>query len=97
MRWPVTTTEQAAPATERAGVATENQDMNLDKTIKYAGIAIAGGAVGAAIGLLMAPASGEETRRRITERIDTEKDEFLRRLRSDPRTEEGYPYSVISA
>jgi hypothetical protein len=96
MRWQVTPTEQTAAATERAGT-TENQDMNLDKTIKYAGIAIAGGAVGAAIGLLMAPASGEETRRRITERIDSEKDEFLRRLRRDPRTEEGYPYSVISA
>lgn len=97
MRWQVTTTEQTAAATERALTATENLEMNLDKTIKYAGIAIAGGAVGAAIGLLMAPASGEETRRRITERIDSEKDEFLRRLRRDPRTEEGYPYSVISA
>jgi hypothetical protein len=71
--------------------------MTLDNTLKYAGIAIAGGAVGAAIGLLMAPAAGAETRRRITERIDSERDEFLRRMRRDPRTEEGYPYTVISA
>lgn len=71
--------------------------MTLEKTLKYAGLAIAGGAVGAAIGLLVAPASGEETRRKITERIDSEKDEFLRKMRRDPRNEEGYPYTVISA
>ncbi len=71
--------------------------MTLDKTLKYAGLAIAGGAVGAAIGILVAPASGVETRRRISDRIESERDEFLRRLRKDPRREEGYPYSVISA
>lgn len=71
--------------------------MTFDKTLKYAGVAIAGGAVGAAIGILLAPASGAETRKRISDRIESERDEFLKRLRRDPRREEGYPYSVISA
>ena len=71
--------------------------MTLDKTLKYAGLAIAGGAVGAAIGMLIAPASGAETRKLISDRIESEREEFLRRLRRDPRREEGYPYSVISA
>ena len=71
--------------------------MTLDKTIKYAGLAIAGGAIGAAIGILVAPASGAETRRKISDRIDAERDEFLKKMRRDPRSEDGYPYSVISA
>jgi hypothetical protein len=71
--------------------------MTFEKTIKYAGLAIAGGAVGAAIGILIAPASGAETRKRISDRIESERDEFLMRLHRDPRREEGYPYSVISA
>ena len=73
------------------------QIMTIDKTLKYAGLAIAGGAVGAAIGILMAPASGAETRKLISDRIESERDEFLKRMRRDPRREEGYPYSVISA
>ncbi len=71
--------------------------MTLDKTIKYAGLAIAGGAIGAAIGILVAPASGAETRRKISDRIDAERNEFLKKMRRDPRSEDGYPYSVISA
>lgn len=71
--------------------------MTLDQTLKYAGLAIAGGAVGAAIGILVAPASGAETRRRISDGIQSQRDEFLQRIRKDPRREEGYPYSVISA
>jgi gas vesicle protein len=71
--------------------------MTIDKTIKYAGLAIAGGAIGAAIGILVAPASGAETRRKISDRIDAERNEFLKKMRRDPRSEDGYPYSVISA
>jgi gas vesicle protein len=71
--------------------------MTFDRTLKYAGLAIAGGAIGAAIGILVAPASGAETRRHISGRIEAERDEFLKRMRKDPRREEGYPYSVISA
>ena len=74
-----------------------DKTMTLDKTLKYAGLAIAGGAVGAAIGMLIAPASGAETRKLISDRIESERAEFLKRLRRDPRREEGYPYSVISA
>lgn len=71
--------------------------MTIDKTIKYAGVAIAGGAIGAAIGILVTPASGAETRRKISDRIDAERNEFLKKMRRDPRSEDGYPYSVISA
>jgi gas vesicle protein len=44
---------------------------------QYLGFALAGGAVGAVVGLLTAPASGYETRRRLTERIDEEKEALL--------------------
>ena len=37
---------------------------------KYAGIALAAGAAGAALGLLFAPASGVVTRRRLAYRLD---------------------------
>jgi gas vesicle protein len=40
----------------------------MRRTLTYLGWAIAGGAVGAAVGLLAAPASGRETRRALTNR-----------------------------
>ena len=87
----------ALEETKQGQMKGAEQTMTLDKTLKYAGLAIAGGAVGAAIGILIAPASGAETRKLISDRIQSERDEFLKRLRRDPRREEGYPYSVISA
>lgn len=54
----------------------------MKPSLKYLGWALAGGAVGAAIGILTAPASGRETRRRIAYRIDEEKERasgYLRR------------------
>jgi gas vesicle protein len=47
--------------------------------LKYAGIALAGGVVGAALGLLYAPVSGEETRRRIAHRVEQEREALRRR------------------
>jgi gas vesicle protein len=38
--------------------------------LKYIGVAVVAGAVGAALGMLFAPASGQETRRRIAQRIE---------------------------
>jgi len=46
----------------------------MSNTLKYTGIALAGVAVGAALGLLFAPASGDETRRQIAHRIDQQRD-----------------------
>jgi gas vesicle protein len=46
----------------------------MSNTLKYTGIALAGGAVGAALGLLFAPASGDETRRQIAHRIDEQRE-----------------------
>ena len=46
----------------------------MSNNLKYTGIALAGAAVGAALGLLFAPASGDETRRLIAHRIDEQRD-----------------------
>ena len=51
----------------------------MSNGLKYAGIALAGGVVGAALGLLYAPASGEETRRRLAHRVEQEKEALRRR------------------
>jgi gas vesicle protein len=40
--------------------------------------ALVGAALGAAVGLLAAPSSGEETRRRLTRRFEEETDALLR-------------------
>jgi gas vesicle protein len=48
------------------------------KNLTYLGLALAGGAVGAVIGLLAAPYSGRETRKRLARSIGDRKDEILR-------------------
>jgi gas vesicle protein len=45
----------------------------------YLGIALLGGLVGAAVGLLVAPAPGTETRRRVVRRSSAEDQELLLR------------------
>jgi gas vesicle protein len=42
----------------------------MSKALRYASIVLAGGAVGAALGLLYAPASGRETRRKLARRVE---------------------------
>lgn len=49
------------------------------KNLTYLGIALAGGVAGALIGLLAAPYSGRETRRRIARTIGDRKDAIIRR------------------
>jgi gas vesicle protein len=46
----------------------------MTKAARYAGFAILGGAVGATLALLYAPASGSETRRKLAHRIDESKE-----------------------
>jgi gas vesicle protein len=47
--------------------------------LKYLGIALAGSALGAAIGLLLAPASGRQTRRKLARTLGDRKDAIMRR------------------
>jgi len=49
------------------------------KSLTYVGIALAGGVAGALVGLLAAPYSGRETRRRIARTIGDRKDAIIRR------------------
>ena len=51
----------------------------MNHGLKYAGWTIVGGALGAAVAYLTAPASGGETRRRLFRTVEDEKDELLRR------------------
>jgi gas vesicle protein len=46
--------------------------------IQNIAFALVGAALGAAVGLLAAPSSGEETRRRLTRRFEEETDALLR-------------------
>jgi gas vesicle protein len=46
---------------------------------RYLGLAVLAGAIGAAAALLLAPASGRETRRRLNRRIRDEKHKLLRK------------------
>ena len=52
----------------------------------YLGIALLGGLVGAAVGLLVAPAPGTETRRKVARRSSVEDQELLLR-RAEMATE----------
>ena len=51
----------------------------MDQGFKYTFMALAGGAVGAALVYLTAPASGSETRRRLSRRLEDERNELLRK------------------
>jgi len=50
---------------------------NAKKTLSYLGVGLLAGALGAAAGLLLAPASGRETRRRVRRRLADERDAML--------------------
>ena len=53
----------------------EREAMTARAANKYLGIALLGGLVGAAVGLLMAPAPGTETRRKVVGRSSVEDQE----------------------
>ncbi len=53
--------------------------MIARRTSQYVGVALLGGVVGVLVGLLMAPAPGDETRRRIARRSIEDQELLLRR------------------
>ena len=53
------------------------------QSLKYVGVALTAGIVGAAVALLMAPASGRETRKRLSRRFDEESRKMSRTLRDE--------------
>jgi gas vesicle protein len=52
-------------------------------SLKYVGVALTAGIVGAAVALLIAPASGRDTRRRLGRRFEEESRRMGRTLRSE--------------
>lgn len=53
----------------------------MSRKAAFVGLALVGGVVGAAAGLLLAPASGRETRRKLGRRIGEEKEAAVRSSR----------------
>lgn len=53
--------------------------LNARDCLTHLGVFAAGAAVGGLAGLLLAPASGAETRRKMEERYDDEKSELMRK------------------
>ena len=49
--------------------------------LRYVGVALVAGTVGAAVALLIAPDSGRNTRRRLARRLERERQALLRRSR----------------
>jgi len=52
---------------------------SLKQDLTYLGVALIAGGFGLLVGLLVAPASGRETRRMIGRRLDEEKDHLVRK------------------
>ena len=48
--------------------------------LKYLGVILTAGMVGAGVALLLAPASGDETRRRLARSMDDEKRRMLKKI-----------------
>jgi len=49
------------------------------RNLKYLGVALVGGALGALAGLLLAPTSGRETRRKLSRSLGDQRDTLARR------------------
>ena len=52
--------------------------MTFKQGFKYFGVALVGGGIGALLGVLFAPASGRETRRMLTRRMEETKGDLLK-------------------
>lgn len=52
--------------------------MNVKEVFRYTGVALVAGGIGAALGMLLAPASGRENRRRMLRRVDEAREDVVR-------------------
>jgi gas vesicle protein len=52
--------------------------MTVQEAFKYAGIALVAGGIGGVLGVLLAPASGRETRRMVRRRMDEAREDVVR-------------------
>ena len=52
--------------------------MTLKQGLKYFGVALVGGGIGGILGVLFAPASGQETRRMLSRRMDEAKEDLVK-------------------
>jgi gas vesicle protein len=50
------------------------------QTLKYFGVVLTAGLIGAGVALLLAPSSGEETRRRLSRNMEEEKRRMLKKI-----------------
>lgn len=50
------------------------------QTLKYFGVVLTAGLIGAGVALLLAPATGEETRRRLSRNMEDEKRRVMKRI-----------------
>jgi gas vesicle protein len=60
------------------GELRKEDPVNLKRGFEYMGIALVAGGIGAVLGLLMAPASGRETRRKVLRRVDEAKEDLVK-------------------
>jgi hypothetical protein len=71
---------------QNEGVGVERKVMSARLANRYVGIALLGGLVGVTVGLLVAPASGSVTRRKVVRRSSVEDQEMALR-RAEMATE----------
>lgn len=53
--------------------------MSVKQSFKYFGVALVAGGLGALVGILLAPASGRETRRALLRRMDEAKADLIKK------------------
>ena len=52
--------------------------MTFKQGLKYFGVALVGGGIGSVLGILFAPASGHETRRMLSRKVDEAKEDLVK-------------------
>ena len=52
--------------------------MTFKQGLKYFGVALVGGGIGGLLGVLFAPASGHETRRMLSRKMDETKEDLVK-------------------
>ncbi len=52
--------------------------MTFKQGLKYLGVGIVGGGIGAFLGVLLAPASGRETRRMLSRKMEETKEDLVK-------------------